>query len=292
MYNYDNELQDKQASNSAFSDYYMRLKALACTMFKWEGLPDTVNEQFLENTLFLTGRAVFFNSDTFGYMALKASLEGKNFYDLPQNVRPLTPIKSFDAIPYEECVLIRNTIDMFPTFITTYRYAKMLYDIDQTIDVNIKAQKTPILIQTTFSQKRTAEAVYQKYNGNTPVIYGSNEFDPNSFRVLKTDAPFVSSQLQDIKTARYNEYLSFLGIGIADEKRERRVENEVNQFDRQANALANIGLMARSEAAERINKLFGLNVSVHLSTDSVGVNPRFSDNATTLNYVMSAGPQM
>ena len=43
-------------------------------------------------------------------------------------------------------------------------------------------------------------ALYQKYNGNTPVIYGNKDnYDPNSFKVLRTDAPFVAGQLQDIK---------------------------------------------------------------------------------------------
>ena len=51
MYNYDNELADKEASHSAYADYYYRLKSLACTMFKWEGLPDSVNERYLEYCL-------------------------------------------------------------------------------------------------------------------------------------------------------------------------------------------------------------------------------------------------
>ena len=64
MYNYDNELADKEASHSAYADYYYRLKSLACTMFKWEGLPDSVNERYLEYCLFTYGKAVFFNHAT------------------------------------------------------------------------------------------------------------------------------------------------------------------------------------------------------------------------------------
>ena len=53
---------------------------------------------------------------------------------------------------------------------------------------------------------------------------------------------------------------------MADYKAERRVANEVNQFDRQSNALANIGLSQRKEACKKINRLFGLNVDVELAT--------------------------
>lgn len=289
MYNYDNELSDKRATHAAYADYYHRLKNLATTMFKWNGLPDSVNERYLEWCLFVDGRAVFFEDPTKGFMCLKASLEGINFYDEPIKIRPISPIKSFDAIDFDKCALIRNTPDMYPTFLTTLRYTEKLWDIDETINVNVKAQKTPVLILTDTKQKSTAQAVYQKYTGNTPVIYGmKGTFDPNSFMVLRTDAPFVAGQLQDIKITMYNEYLSFLGIGMADFKRERRVTNEVEQFDQQANALANIGLSQRKKACEKINKLFGLNVSVRLATDTyMTVGEKYSNNASTISYVRS-----
>lgn len=286
MYKYDNELAEKQADVSAYCDYYSRLKNLACTMFKWINLPDSVNERFLEWCLFIYGRAVFFESPTRGYMALNASLEGINFYNEPLRIRPMTPVESFPAYDSDKCVLIRNTPDMYPTFLTTNRYAKMLYDIDQTVDVNIQAQKTPVLILTDQKQKQTAMAVYQKYKGNTPVIFGVKDvFDPNSFKVLRTDAPFVAGQLQDIKITKYNEYLGFLGIGMADYKTERRVTDEVEQFDRQANALSNIGLSQRKEACRKINQLYGLNVDVQLATETyINEGAKYSKNSYNATY--------
>lgn len=289
MYNYDNELSDKRASHAAYADYYHRLKNLATTMFKWENLPESVSERYLEWCLFVDGRAVFFEDPTRGFMCLKASLEGVNFYNDPIKVRPISPVQSFDAIDFAKCALIRNTPDMYPTFLTTLRYTEMLWDIDSTINVNIKAQKTPVLIVTDTKQKATAQAVYQKYTGNTPVIYGvKGAFDPNAFTVLRTDAPFVAGQLQDIKITKYNEYLAILGIGMTDFKRERRVTDEVEQFDNQANALANIGLSQRQHACDIINKLFGLNVSVHLSTEPYMTDgEKYSKNASTISYVRS-----
>lgn len=271
-YRYDNEAQALAAQHGEWATYYSRLRNLACTMFKWDNLPDTVNERFLEETLFLRGFAVFFNDPNKGYLTLGCALEGLNVYNDPVYIRPIANSFSFPQIPADECVLIRNTPDMFPTVITTMQYAKELYDLDLSIDINVKAQRTPILILTDQKQKATAQAVYQKYSGNTPVIYGQKDtFDVNSFRVLKTDAPFVAGSLQDIKITKYNEYLSFLGIGMTDEKRERRLTDEVEPFKQQANALANIGLSQRQEAAKQINKLFGLNVSVRLATEAMYV---------------------
>lgn len=287
MYNYDNELAEKQAERSAFADYFHRLKNLAVTMFKWENLPNSVNERYLEWALFIYGKAVFFEHPTRGFMCLNGVLEGLNFYNDPLRIRPISPVESFSSIPADECVLIRNTPDMYPTFLTTVRYAKSLYDIDASIDVNVAAQKTPILILTDVKQKMSAQAMYQKYSGNTPVIYGmKGTFDPNSFQVLRTDAPFVAGQLQDIKITKYNEYLSFLGIGMSDEKRERRITGEIEPFRQQANALANIGLSQRKHACKLINDLWGLNVDVRLATEPyMTEGAKYSKNASTISYV-------
>ena len=289
MYNYDNELAEKQAEHSAFADYFHRLKNLAVTMFKWENLPSSVNERYLEWALYIYGKAVFFEHPTRGFMCLNGVLEGLNFYNDPLRIRPISPVESFSSIPADECVLIRNTPDMYPTFLTTVRYAKSLYDIDASIDVNVAAQKTPILILTDVKQKMSAQAMYQKYNGNTPVIYGmKGTFDPNSFQVLRTDAPFVAGQLQDIKITKYNEYLSFLGIGMSDEKRERRITGEIEPFRQQANALANIGLSQRKHACKLINDLWGLNIDVRLATEPYMTDgAKYSKNASTISYVKS-----
>ncbi len=130
MYNYDNELADKQASHAAYADYYFRLKSLACTMFKWEGLPDSVNERYLEYCLFTYGKAVFFNHATRGYMCLNGTLRGINFYNEPMYIRPISPVETFPEYDMKDCVLIRNTPDMYPTFLTTIRYTQDLFVID------------------------------------------------------------------------------------------------------------------------------------------------------------------
>lgn len=288
-YKYDNELQAREMEHSAMADYYSRLKNLACTMFKWNGLPDTVNARYLEETLFMRGCAVFFRDDSLGDLALPGTLQGVNIFGDPIKIRPYAKNGAYfaDLENHKKCVLIRNTPDMFPTIITTMRYTKILYDIDNSIDVNIKAQKTPVLILTNRKQKTSAEAVYQKYVGNAPVIFAAEDtFDPNAFRVFRTDAPFVAGQLQDIKMTKYNEYLSFLGIGMTDEKKERRITGEVEPYEQKANALANIGFSQRQEACKEINKLFGLNVSVELATDTYSDDSaKFSKSASTVNYI-------
>lgn len=53
-----------------------------------------------------------------------------------------------------------------------------------------------------------------------------------------------------------------LGIQSAPEKRERVQTSEVDVYNDQSDAAIYCGLKPRQEAAEAINKLFGLNVTV------------------------------
>ena len=103
----------------------------------------------------------------------------------------------------------------------------------------------------------------------------------NKIQVLKTEAPFIAGSVQDMKVTIMNEYLNMIGLAIADEKRERRTDDEVFQFNRKANAFANTFLKQRVEACDAINEKFGLNVSVELSVDEMNANPEFEQ---TKNY--------
>ena len=66
--------------------------------------------------------------------------------------------------------------------------------------------------------------------------------------------------------------------------------DEVEQFDQQANALANIGLSQRKHACKLINDMFDLNVSVHLANEPyITDGNKYSKNAATISYVRARG---
>jgi hypothetical protein len=61
--------------------------------------------------------------------------------------------------------------------------------------------------------------------------------------------------------------MGLLGINNANQdKKERLVAAEVGANDEQVQATRNIALNARQQAAERINKLYGLSVEVDFKT--------------------------
>lgn len=285
MFNFDKDVVPMIQSNWQWADYFFKLKELATGMFKWENLPDTIPERCLEETLFDRGFAIFFKDPVMGYLALRGSASGLNVYGDPSMYQPIAPNASFPVMTSEEVVMIRNNYDRYPTAQTAFRYASALYDLDSTRDVNLQAQKTPYILAGEQSERRSLETIFEKIRRNVPVLYTPKSLTSlsNKIQVLKTDAPFVAGSIQDMKITIMNEYLNMVGLAISDEKRERRTDDEIFQFNRKANAFANTFLKPRQEACEEINNKFGLDISVHLAVDESEMNNKF-EQSKVYNY--------
>lgn len=259
---------EKRLNDYVFTDYYKRLSLLARVVFKWENLPNGIDEKWIEEFLYAEGRCMFFKHETLGLMVARCTDYGTlNPYNEPTELMPVisnfTDLKIRSYENGSECVLIRNNDDTLPTANTIKMYAYKLAEIDRTIDVNIKAQKTPILIKCSEKQKVTLTNVYNQYRSNMPVIFGTKDLDLADIGVLNTSAPVVFPELEIQKHNVWNECMSFLGINNANQdKRERLVDDEVEANDEQIQMFAHIMLKARQKACEDINKIFDTKITV------------------------------
>lgn len=247
-----------------FHDYYARLKSIALSVYEWKGLPDTCDARFLEKTLFDLGRAVFVNDENMSFLTLKVNPTGNlNVYDIPVSYTAYGTgyTKQYSA---SECVLIRNNYLEKSTDSTIILYAERLARVEMAIQVNVNAQKTPILIECEDKTRKSLETVYDLYEGDSPVIFTSKSMQEKPLNVAKTDAPFVADKLRQEKRALWNEALEFLGLNTnpSDKKKERLIVSEVNSNNEEVEAQRDVMLLARQEACEAINKMFGLSVSV------------------------------
>ena len=262
MKNIANEL-----NNRTFTDYYYRLTLIARSVFKWNNLPNGIDEKWIERYLYNEGECVFFHDEQRGLMVAKCSQDGElNYYDEPTSVLPIATSYTGDTLTNgEECILIRNNDLATPTHYTIQLFAMRLANLERTIDVNISAQKTPVLINCTEKQKVSLKNVYKQYNGNEPVIFATKDIDMNSINVVRTDAPAVFDKLRVERNNVWNEAMTFLGINNAkQDKKERLVEAEVSGNDEQIEICAEVMLKSRQEATKRINALFGTNISVEM----------------------------
>lgn len=260
----------KQINNRTYTDYYYRLMLLARSVFEWENLPNGIDEKWIERYLYHEGCCMFYYDDALGYMVAKTAYSDHlNEYDEPTELRPIYTNYRGDTIRgyknNKECVLIRNNDIMLPTAPTIELFAMRLTDIQRSIDININAMKTPVLITGSDKQKLTLKQVFNQWNGFEPVIYGDKSLEQTSVEALRIDAPVYFDKLQIQKHSFWNECMTFLGINNANmDKRERLVDDEVQANNEQIGLSAAVMLKSRQKACELINSLYGLNVSVKL----------------------------
>lgn len=261
---------DETAFNNqvVFLDYYKRLRLLAMSMFEWEGLPDTMSARFLEYCLYWFGRAAVVKDDTLGVINLKCTgSDTINIYGDCVSYHCFSTGYDKD-FALDDMVLVRNNLEMIPTDTSIQLFAKRLYEAETTIETNIKAQKTPVLILCDDKQRLTMVNTYEQWQGNMPVIYGGKNFDPNSFTALRTDAPFVADKVQLYKRDVWSEALSFLGINnVAYEKKAQINNDETNVNNGMIQLCAEIMLMCRQEACKDMKEKYNIDAKVTMRSD-------------------------
>lgn len=259
-------------NNGTYGFYLEKLTELAISMFEWKNLPKEIDPRFLELTLFTDGQAVWFKDDELEggkYLALQVIVNGRlDVYRVPISRR------AFAVNGYQRQLTIDNSVIIYNNYLRTNSYgmcviyAKKLYNLDRIIDVNANAQKTPVLLRAEEQQRLTVLNAYKEWDGNQPVIYGDKALDPNSLSVLKTDAPYISDKIYQLKTQYWNEALTHLGISNLNiQKKERLVSDEVVRSQGGTIASRYSRLQARREACDKINEMFGLDISVDYRED-------------------------
>jgi len=261
--------QSTYLNNRSYLHYYNRLTELAISMFEWKGLPDTIDPRFLELTLFTDGMAVYFKDDVIGDLALHTMIGGNlSVYNIPKIRRAYATNGYNKPLNEKNSVIIFNNMLHTNSLMDIEHFAQKLYVCDRTIDVNINAQKTPILIACGENKRLTLKNVYMQYEGNEPVIYSTDDLDLKQLQVLKTDAPYVADKIMVTKTQIWNEAMTYLGISNVNmQKKERMLSDEVTRNMGSTVASRYTRLEMRKQACLEINRMFGTNISVEYRED-------------------------
>lgn len=257
-------------NNETFMLYMEQFKKIALSLFEWVNLPSSMNAEFLEQCLFYYGMASILNTDKYGFINTKCSINGDiNIYGLPtklncysygfQTSRNVYMGFTLNEDPYSQCILVKNNIEMIPTSEGLELFALRLYEAERVCDVNIKAQKTPILILADDTSRLMMKNLYNEYDGNMPFIFGDKrQLSGDVIRSIKTDAPFVADKIMEYKKQILNEALTYLGINnVMLEKKERLISDEANSNNEFINLNLQSYLLTRQKACKEFNEKYG-----------------------------------
>lgn len=257
-------------NNATYIQYFNRLVELSISMFEWQGLPETVDPRYLELHLFQNGSMVYFRDEVMGDLCLDCIANGQfDVYGNPISRRAYSSYNQYQKTLNEsDSVIIWNNYLRQPSVLDVKMFAKRLYNLDRIIDVNVNAQKTPVLVQGTEKQRLTLVNLYKEFDGNAPFIFGDKNFDLNSLRAISTNAPYVADKLYQLKTQIWNEALTYLGISNLNiQKKERMITDEVQRNQGGTIASRYSRLEARREAVDKINRMFGTDISIDYRED-------------------------
>lgn len=253
----------------AYDQYCERLTELAISMFDWQNLPDTVDARFMELALFSEGMSVFFEDDVVGFLCLKVMPTAPlSVYEIPMGRRAYAVNGYQKQLTIDNSVIIYNNMLHTNSVTMVNMFATRLAELDRIIEINAEAQKTPILVQGSETQRLTLKNLYKEYSGNAPVIFGDKNLDINALKVIKTDAPYNADKLYQLKTQIWNEALTYLGISNLNiQKKERLISDEAIRSQGGTIASRYSRLQSRRTACDMINDMFGLDISVDFRED-------------------------
>lgn len=250
-------------NNLTFRVLYDKFRLIAMNAFEWEGLPEGIEERHIEKTLFEKGFACFFRDPDMDYMCLPARQNGQvNVHGDPLGyvAYGFNYQHEYNA---DDCVIIENNKLRLPTDDFVMFYVNKLAEIERTMDVNVKACKTPIIFACDDKDVLSVKNVFKQVDGNVPAIFADRNLNLESVAVFDTKAKFMGIELRDLEHSIEGDLLTFLGQNnVSVEKKERLITDEANANNQLIESFFDLQLEARQRACDQIKERFGVTVTV------------------------------
>lgn len=269
--------------------YLQWLSEIGMSMFEWKGLPITVNQRFLEELLFTTGKALFIKiDDTDNFAVIDSTNQGLNYANEPTSFTAVSPqvdvsgeddimIQNGKKYNNDNSQIIWNNVTHTPTYQPLLWFSKRLAEIVQQIQVNLNLQKYPRVWEINDPKvKQSLINMIKQVDDNSANIIMSTQGTStlrDSVKSFDNTAPFIVDKLEIEKQNIWSEAMTFLGVNNSNINKKERVQSaEIDANNGQVQASSNRYLFTRQQACKLINKKFGLNVSVKLRDNGLEDN--------------------
>lgn len=247
--------------------YRNRLENLALSQFEWHGLPDTCDAWYFEKQLLYKGRACFCKPEGTDdiYSLGFVQKDGFDGYGYPAGITAI----DFNARQYatDDYELVYDNMKKETILGMIDLYARKLYEVDQTIRMNLRQQNTPYIIPANKNLALSIKNIFLRIFAYSPVITlkGNESTMLQNLKPLDLKVDFKGNEMTDLKESIWAEALHILGIAPSKTKKERMITGEVT-MDRQEDIVSiQSRLLQRVRFCDKINKRWGLDVSVNLT---------------------------
>ena len=244
---------------------YIKYMNYALDVFRWDNLPDGLESRHIERQLYENGECFFFKHKAMGFICLPCyDTNQQNIYgEYDEGMVMSANGLINETVNYKkDGVHILNNDLKQPTKGYIADYSQKITQTELAIKMNIHQQKFPYFITCNKKNELSWKNMYQQIALGEPAIFHSDAITINDIQVMPTQAPYVADKLNQYRFELEREILTFLGINNNFEKSERLIVDEVNSNNEFIQRNIEIQLKNRQMACDKINEMYGLNVTV------------------------------
>ena len=237
--------------------FYMYFFNLVTNIFKWNNLPESCDAPYIETMLCFQGKNSIVRDKNNGLMSPQCVFKKIDWYGRPVAIDCIANNYNATFNNSDDFVIIRNTSNYIPTFLYIDYFVQQIIRIKEIADININAQKTPVVFSGTREQRELLKAEFQKYDGNEWYMFLEKNAVGN-IECVNTNAPYIADKLNDLIKYYTDMFLTFIGLNNANGtfKRERSLMDEVTANNEVIGLTIESMLSARQKACDEINEKF------------------------------------
>lgn len=281
---------NKMENNILFTTVFMRLFSEAIDRYKLTGLPDTVNERVLLESLLVYGNATLFemNGNLLGLPSVPSG-KGFNLYGDPVSSWVFSRNGLFnkeidlyieggadasilnkgttglDLRGDKRGVMIWENKNRFPFLNTTIYYATVIADTLRTIDVDRKWLKRPFIPVCEESLVPSITKMFDNMTDNNDIIpVSTGVLDIEKFDLKPVDiSPDIIKSAIELCEWYENKYRELCGTDSntqVDKKGENLIEDEVHANDEYTTKTGDALIECINHYLDLANKQFGTNI--------------------------------
>lgn len=267
------DMPDKGMLLSSYIRYYLsRLQS----MFKYEGLPDSIPAKWLENYLLVNGFTVFIKDGDDLICTYAGVGADPDVYFIPTKAIVSNPYLKHKSAAREytrdvDCVVMYNDTYCQGLLPMLKKYCAQMVEIDVSFYLNtVMSRGTAVLSATDDNTKASAELWLKHIKEGKLGVIGESNFtladrDLTVNQLTGTDGTLTNliEAMQYVKASLYND----LGLQANyNMKREAINAGESQLTEDQLHPLIDNMLKERQEGLDRVNKMFGTNITVSFNS--------------------------
>ena len=256
---------EKKQINKAVRDY---LAATAMSMFRYEGLPDNVRPEDLERMLLENGELIFTRWRDEFYIFQFTGAGKQNYLGEWDSYQVNNPYVNCNHVfTDKDAVRIRNTDNAVSLSGLLDMYSELLSESYITLNMADVNARLSFLISAGDNATKTSAELFLKqvYEGKQGIIGSQPLLDSLSVNPLADHKDFQS--VIQLNKFYYSDFFQKIGLTNLYNNVHDRISATETQFTATSIYPFVDNMKKNREAAvERINKLFGLNVSVEFTS--------------------------